>query len=558
MKNSGWLVRTRLLVLAFGFGLIGVAACDPEPGLCPDEDADGRCDELDLCLGDDLLGDEDGDGVCGGCNDRDDDGVCNSVDICEGDDALGDEDGDGVCGLCADDDSDGICNARDQCLGDDSAGDQDNDRICDDIDLCLGDNRTGDSDDDGTCDDADICFGDIAFGDMDEDGLCGDVDPCDDRFNPNFEPICNVHFVDVAAPLFGDGGSWATAHSHIETALVRAEPGDEIWVKAGVYAPWAASMDVYLRLDEEVAVYGGFDGTERLREERAGLFNETVITGDFLGNDDPADLAGSMTDNPSHLVRSARDAVLDGFLITGAYHASEERTGAGLWVEEPMTLRNVTFTEIYGNNLTEQGARAVIFSSPNPSNDPFVMEDVTVLGGDVPVFAGWSGESRIIGLTAIGTERIANFGSSTLTVSHASVRPRPGSRAFENNGGFVRIYNTAVWTEGVSPFGLGGVNVIFGSCANTDFTTITGNVALDPSNVFLDGSTPALSNPFAESDDGHRLYLKHAIPDGVDSACIDTGDVAWADLSNPSLRSTASDGTVDNGEVDAGAAYLNP
>jgi phosphodiesterase/alkaline phosphatase D-like protein len=50
-----------------------------------DNDGDGVCDDVDLCVGDDQLGDEDFDGVC------------DDLDVCLGDDATGDSDADGVC-----------------------------------------------------------------------------------------------------------------------------------------------------------------------------------------------------------------------------------------------------------------------------------------------------------------------------------------------------------------------------------------------------------------------------------------------------------------------------
>lgn len=82
-----------------GTGLVAVVAtwlvgCEGSDDLrrvdCPDADGDGRCDQDDLCFGDDQFGDEDFDGVC---DDRD---VCPTG---RDDD---DVDGDGVPAVCDD------------------------------------------------------------------------------------------------------------------------------------------------------------------------------------------------------------------------------------------------------------------------------------------------------------------------------------------------------------------------------------------------------------------------------------------------------------------------
>jgi hypothetical protein len=141
-----------------------------------DADADGVCDDTDLCTGDDATGDADADGVC------------DDTDLCTGDDATGDADADGICDdtdLCAGDDAtgdadaDGVCDDTDLCAGDDATGDADADGVCDDTDLCTGDDATGDADADGICDDLDDCYGDNASGDTDADGICDDLDACD-------------------------------------------------------------------------------------------------------------------------------------------------------------------------------------------------------------------------------------------------------------------------------------------------------------------------------------------------------------------------------------------
>ena len=88
----------------------------------------------------------------------------------------------------------------------------------------------------------------------------------------------------------GDEGAgctgWDDACPDLQTALSLASSGDEIWVAAGTYKPDSGvpSRFATFRMVTGVSVYGGFDGTETLLEERAGLFDQTVLSG-HLGAD---------------------------------------------------------------------------------------------------------------------------------------------------------------------------------------------------------------------------------------------------------------------------------
>jgi len=124
-------------------------------------------------------------------------------------------------------------------------------------------------------------------------------------------PTTILH-VDADRPAGGNGGSWDTAFRSPQDALAAAVSGDEIWVAEGVYSPGKARGDTF-HLKSNVAVYGGFAGTETLRGERDPdpASNGTVLSGE-LG--DP----GDRFDNTFNVVTAsgADDAVLSGFLIS--------------------------------------------------------------------------------------------------------------------------------------------------------------------------------------------------------------------------------------------------
>ena len=533
--------------LCEGDDALGDADADGICGECADRDGDGVCNVDDQCEGDDALGDDDADGICGVCDDRDLDGICNVDDLCEGDDGLGDADADGVCGVCEDRDGDGICNTVDRCEGNDASGDTDNDGFCGDIDFCDGDDLTGDVDLDGICEDQDTCMGASGV-DADGDGLCDDVDACDDRANPNGEAICNVWFVDSNAAGAGTGATWADAFTHPRDALAMAASGDEVWVAEGTYRPDSAAAAVLLTIPDGVRLRGGFMGDETSLQERAGDFLATVLTGDFDGDDDVMDPTNTMTDNANRLLSVGWGSVIDGFHLTAAYTQSPV-PAAVLDAPFPTELRNAFVTDIFGNGLAETMVRVNIGALPGE----LLVADVAFVGGDTIPLRGWGGTMTVQNVTAIETlGGIDNFGSGEVTVSYSSILSRT-SQVIVNNGGRMRVYNSALWSDGGGIAGHGHW-VMLNSCFAGDDSALVGGVVVDDS-VRLDGSSAELGNPFIV--DFERLYLARAETDGFTSACVGLGDRLLTPPL-PGVRSTATNGTPARFFLDAGASYLVP
>ncbi|MHC4250032.1 MAG: choice-of-anchor Q domain-containing protein [Planctomycetota bacterium] len=146
----------------------------------------------------------------------------------------------------------------------------------------------------------------------------------------------------------GDGSSWARAAGNPQDVLGVAPPGDEIWVAAGTYLPTDdGDRTVSFVLAPGVAMYGGFAGTESLRDDRNWATNETILSGDLAGDDDTSkaldDPLRNNGENAKTVVVGGDGAALDGFTLTAGAGADY---GAGMFCEEvSVSIANCWFTD---------------------------------------------------------------------------------------------------------------------------------------------------------------------------------------------------------------------
>ncbi len=147
----------------------------------------------------------------------------------------------------------------------------------------------------------------------------------------------------VAQDAIGDesGSDWSNACTSISIGLAASVLGDEVWVAAGQYLE-------AIEMKEGVALYGGFVGSERSREERDWAANETII-----------DATGLET----HVVTGANNAILDGFTVTGG----AANDGGGVYCNESSPI--LTNCTISGNTTHGRGGGLYCYgSSPTLTN----------------------------------------------------------------------------------------------------------------------------------------------------------------------------------------------
>ena len=182
---------------------------------------------------------------------------------------------------------------------------------------------------------------------------------------PEPPPLCDGRcYVDASATGARTGQSWEDAFPTLQSALVGASAGDEIWVAAGTYTPDVGfgqtdndPTSTFL-LRSGVAVYGGFAGGETALDQRDVAANATVLSGDLAGDDGP-DFAND-DENAYHVVSAiglVEAGRLDGVTVT-AGHANGFNTdrfyGGGLYLSgSDLTLAACT---VVGNRSTSRGA----------------------------------------------------------------------------------------------------------------------------------------------------------------------------------------------------------
>jgi trimeric autotransporter adhesin len=175
-----------------------------------------------------------------------------------------------------------------------------------------------------------------------------------------------VRHVNASAGGANNGTSWTDAFQNLQSALAAANPGDEIWVAAGVYRPGPPGDAVSsFVMRPGVGIYGGFVGTETQRAQRDWLAHPTTLSGD-IGNDDTVDNSpfappwpnnvSLNTSNSGHVVEAhgvAASAVLDGFhVVKGAYGPAGTPAGDALLYASGVycvggspTIRNCKFAD---------------------------------------------------------------------------------------------------------------------------------------------------------------------------------------------------------------------
>ncbi|MCF6306606.1 MAG: T9SS type A sorting domain-containing protein [Flavobacteriaceae bacterium] len=175
-------------------------------------------------------------------------------------------------------------------------------------------------------------------------------------------------FVKADATGANNGNSWADAYTDLQDALAISEYNQEIWVAEGIYKPHTSDRSIYFEITKNgTKIYGGFDGTETQLSQRDFRVNETILSGDLLGNDNTNVVLNEATrsDNTAKIIHvNAHNFTLDGVTISDAegFIAGNAFYESGAALTKQLLKNNLTIENCIIKNNTAYKAGAAILA----------------------------------------------------------------------------------------------------------------------------------------------------------------------------------------------------
>ncbi len=367
------------------------------------------------------------------------------------------------------------------------------------------------------CDDCDPCTPiDVCV-----DGTCiGTYGDCDAHA---VLPECaEILYVDDSATNgLNTGDSWADAYVDLQDALAEAAINcsvTEVWIAAGTYTPdrggeqTPGDRDATFRLQNNLALYGGFVGTEVHRDERDPESNETILSGDLLGDDAPVacsqnspdcDAFGQLcvdgaciisdnnAENARHVVTGTgtnETAILDGFTVSAgnADGSFPDGWGGGMINDSGApegTSPTVTHCKFVGNSAMRGGGMWTWGPGPTVDHCTFSRNAASLAGG------GMHNVSRALVIDCAFDNNSAALGGgmynedSSVTVIQCTFNENyasSGGGGMRNRSGSNSIVDRCTFNRNVATsFGGGLANLSSGAIVtNSQFTgnkVVSGN-----------------------------------------------------------------------------------
>lgn len=242
-----------------------------------------------------------------------------------------------------------------------------------------------------------------------------------------FSQAAIIH-VDKDATGLNDGSSWANAFVDLQDAIAIAVDGDEVWVAEGIYKP-TTGVDRFAHylINQNIQIYGGFDGSENNRSQRDWDANVCRLSGQ-IGNQ------GNDTDNSYNLVEvSAANLILDGFVLERAFRETSSndtyRSAIRVMNNGYASLRHCVFR----NNTAHSGPAFELFEGSAELDNCLVRNNHSDQGGIISFNNSTSGS--ITECTITKNDFVQDFGNA---ISGSSF-------------GSVEIYNTIIWDNDGMP-----------------------------------------------------------------------------------------------------------
>ena len=306
---------------------------------------------------------------------------------------------------------------------------------------------------------------------------------------------------------------WATSTTDLQGAINASLPGDQVWVKTGVYKPTATTSNrsASFALKNGVTIYGGFQGGETSLGDRPPVNplisqpSGTTLSGDIDNN-------GTLTGNSYHVFYHPASlslnstAVLNGVVITGgnasASTPSDQNSfGGGMYNRGGSpTLINCIFQ---GNGGTYGGAFSCLENS-NPVLINCNLESNTSPNSGGGTFSSASSFTLIN--CSIQNNQAPNGGgifneggSNPLLINctlKGNVATTNGGAIFSQGERSPTVTNSVIWNNGSNKtFSGNTINATYNliEAGVTGFSSSTTNLSTNVS-PFVSATSIALSN----------------------------------------------------------------
>ncbi len=306
--------------------------------------------------------------------------------------------------------------------------------------------------------------------------------------------LTQTWYVDGDISSSGDGVSWGQAFQSIQEAVDAADVNHEIWVKQGTY--WLSSQ---INVNKTVSIFGGFDGTETLRDQRDWKTNVTTVDGQ----------------DGRRCFYVTADATMNGLTVT--HGREEDASGGGIYILGcSPTITNCVITQ--NTSLISGGGIYCEGSPPATISNCMIIRNTTSYGGGI--------------LNISSSPTITNC-----TISNNTANP---GRGIYNHDSSPTITNCILW---------GGTNQIDNYGSSSPTVTYS-DIYIFVEEIIYPGEGNMNHDPLYVDSPNHDFHLQDVSP------CREAGDNSAAVLlatdfeGDPRLYDADDNGTAT---VDMGA-----
>ncbi len=296
-----------------------------------------------------------------------------------------------------------------------------------------------------------------------------------------------VVYVDAAATGAGDGSSWDDAFTDLTVALDSADTGSSLWLAAGTYVTPDSSSFV---IDREISLYGGFAGTETEASAADPMANETIISGDVMGNDSVGVYDSLKMDDNNRVflildtasTGSSFTVTLDGLTIRDGVIANDggSSLGGGMYTTAKVNLNRILFTTnrarrgsvmyMIGDNSSGSSVNNVV-TRGNYAND--LGQYVIVFPNDMSFTnCTFDGEGIAASDRMLFVQQAGNFSIDNCTFT-GIVTPTSNGPALYTTGNQNQTITNTTFEDCIANFG--GAVLMFGDGVVNDSSTVFRN-----------------------------------------------------------------------------------